>query len=76
MKPTAKNIAKYVNDKLDKSKENWWGGDNIYISLPKLNKNTLEALRNNYNFTTVKVEIFGYVYFKRDTAFLPKNVKV
>ena len=63
MKPTAKNIAKYVTDRMDNGSVK---SDNISIGLPKLNKNTLEALRNNYNFKVVREEgILGYVYFKR-----------
>lgn len=62
MKVTAKNIAAYVNQTLDKDKPI----NNVAISLPKLNKHTLEALRNNYNFKVVREEHFlGYVYFER-----------
>ena len=61
MKPTAKNISRYINDKLDKTSLN-----NISVSLPKLTKQTLEALRKNYNFKIVRVEGFmGYVHFER-----------
>ena len=61
MKATAKSIARYVNEQLDQGK-----GNNISIGLPKLRKVTLEALRDNYNFTTVRDEGFmGYVHFKR-----------
>ena len=61
MKPTVKNIANYINDKLDKNELN-----NISVSMPKLNKHTLEALRNNYGFRVVNEEgIFGYVHFER-----------
>ena len=62
MKATAKNIAKYANDKMD-------GGacksNNISIGLPGLNKNTLDALRNNYNFKSVSIGPFGYIRFER-----------
>ncbi len=61
MKPTARNISRYINGKLDKTSLN-----NISVSLPKLTKQTLEALRNNYNFKVVRVEGFmGYVHFER-----------
>ena len=70
MKPTARNIAEYVNKQLDRDitvkGKPLYKSNNIAISLPKLNKNTLEALRNNYNFKVVRVEGFlGYVYFER-----------
>ena len=62
MKPTARNIAKYVNDSMDRGIKT----NNVSIGFPKLNKNTLEALRNNYNFSCVRVEgILGYVHFER-----------
>ena len=58
---TARNISSYINDKLDKNSLN-----NISVSMPKLKKQTLEALRNNYNFKAVRVEGFmGYVHFER-----------
>ena len=61
MKPTARNIAEYIDKKLDKTSLN-----NISVSMPKLKKQTLEALRNNYNFKIVRVEGFmGYVHFER-----------
>ncbi len=62
MKPTAKNIAKYANDKMDGGT---FKSDNISIGLPRLNRNTLGALRNNYNFKSVSVEPFGYIRFER-----------
>ncbi len=63
MKPTARNIAKYIIDRMDNGSAK---SDNISISLPKLNKNTLESLRNNYNFKVVQEEgILGYVHFER-----------
>ena len=59
MKPTCKNISKYVNAQMDRM-----GIGNISIGLPKLNKNTLAALRQN--FSVVRVEgIMGYVHFER-----------
>ena len=59
MKPTCKNITKYINQRLDKLETN-----NISISLPKLNKSTLEALRQN--FKVVRSESFlGYIHFER-----------
>jgi hypothetical protein len=60
MKATAKNIAKYVNDKLDKYDLN-----NISVCFGKLNKHTLYALQNNYGFKEVRREFSGYVYFRR-----------
>ncbi len=63
MKLTAKNIARYVIDRMDNGSVR---SNNISIGLPKLNKNTLEALRNNYNFKVVREEgILGYVHFER-----------
>ena len=61
MKPTAKNIAEYVNKQMDKPDHT----NNLGVYLPNLNKNTLEALKNNYNFKTVRREFLGYVYFER-----------
>ena len=59
MKSTCKNITAYVNKQLDRT-----GTNNISIGLPKLNKNTLTALRRN--FKEVRVEGFmGYVHFER-----------
>ena len=59
MNPTCKNITKYINQRLDKLETN-----NISISLPNLNKNTLEALRQN--FKVVHLEPFlGYIHFER-----------
>lgn len=63
MKPTARNIAKYANDRMDNGSMK---NNNISISLPKLNRNTLKALQDNYNFTEVREEhILGYVHFER-----------
>lgn len=63
MKPTAQNIAKYANDRMDNGSVK---SNNISISLPKLNRNTLKALQDNYNFTEVREEgILGYVHFER-----------
>jgi len=58
MKPTAKNIAEYVNKRLDKTKS-----DNISVCLPRLNKNTIKALRRR--FKSVKYGAFGYIEFRR-----------
>ena len=60
-KPTAKNIAEYVNEHMNRPK----GGNNLGVFLPNLNKHTLESLRDNYNFKTVRREFLGYVYFER-----------
>lgn len=69
MKPTAKNIAGYVNQSLDKpliiKGKEYPRGNNIAICLPGLNKNTLEALRNNYGFKSVDVGALGYIRFER-----------
>ena len=66
MKPTAKNISRYINDQLDKHSLDKHSSNNISVSMPKLKKQTLEALRNNYNFKIVRVEGFmGYVHFER-----------
>ncbi len=63
MKPTAKNIAKYANDKMNGGA---FKSNNISISLPRLNRNTLKALRGNYNFKVCKEEgVLGYVHFER-----------
>ena len=59
MKASCKNITAYVNKQMDKT-----GINNIAIGLPKLNKNTITALRQN--FKTVRIEGFmGYVHFER-----------
>ena len=58
MKPTCKNITEYVNKQMDRT-----GINNISIGLPKLNKNTLAALRQN--FKVVQLDPFGYVHFER-----------
>jgi len=58
MKPTCKNITQYVNAQMDRA-----GMNNVSIGLPKLNKNTLSALRQN--FKVVRPEFMGYVYFER-----------
>ncbi len=59
MKPTCKNITAYVNKQMDRT-----GINNISIGLPKLNRNTLTALRQN--FKVVHIEGFmGYVHFER-----------
>ena len=63
MKPTAKNIAAYVNKSMDRS-----GIDNVSVCLPKLPAVTLAALRNNYNFTTVQREFMGYIHFERQAV--------
>ena len=57
MKPTAANIAKYVNARLDKT-----GSNNIAVYLPGLNKNTLATLANKFK---VSKEPFGYIRFER-----------
>ena len=59
MKATCKNITKYVNAQMDRT-----GIDNISIGLPKLNKNTLNALRDNFKDVNVN-QPFGYVRFER-----------
>lgn len=58
MKPTAKNIAEYVNKQLDRTKS-----DNVAIYLPGLNKNTFKALKGK--FKSVKHGAFGYIEFRR-----------
>jgi hypothetical protein len=58
MKPTAANIAKYVNSKLTNR-----GFDNIAIYLPGLNNNTITALKRE--FKSVTRQPFGYIKFER-----------
>lgn len=69
MKPTAKNIARYANERMDREVilhgKVLPPSNNISIYLPKLNKHTLESLRNNYNFKVVRPEFLGYIYFER-----------
>lgn len=58
MKPTCKNITEYVNKRLNATESN-----NIAIRLPKLNKNTMTALQQN--FKIVRREFLGYIHFER-----------
>lgn len=60
MKATARTLARYVNQRLDKHDI-----DNVSINLPRLNKHTLNSLRSNYNFSSVTLEPFGYIRFER-----------
>ena len=55
MKANTKNIVKYINEKMGDS-------DNIAIYLPRLNKNTFNALANYFK---VQRQPFGYVRFER-----------
>ncbi len=61
MKATAKNIAKYVNESMDRHPSS----NNISIGLPNLPKVTMDALKNNYGFKVVRREFLGYVHFER-----------
>ena len=58
MRANTKNIVEYVTRQMDRT-----GIDNISIGLPKLNKNTFNALK--HHFKIVRRDPFGYIHFER-----------